>query len=239
MRIALIADLHGNLAALDVVLSDIARLEVERVVCLGDVAATGPQPREVTRRLRGLACPVVMGNADAWLLDPPARPAADETTRRVEEIDHWCRAQLDAADLAFIRSFRPIIEITLAGAGRLLCFHGSPRSYDDVIRATTPDDELAPLLGSHNATLLAGGHTHERLLRRHGAATLLNPGSVGMPLDPPWAEYAVVSGASHALEAAFHRVRFDMAAFIATIERSGMPHANWLAAEWRATGGHE
>lgn len=70
MRIAVIADLHGNLVALEAVLAALADERTDGIVCLGDVAATGPQPRETVERLRAVGCPVVMGNADAWLLDP-------------------------------------------------------------------------------------------------------------------------------------------------------------------------
>ena len=70
MRIAIIANIHANRVALDAVLADIEALRPEQIVCLGDVAATGPQPRQAVERLRALGCPVVMGNADAWLLDP-------------------------------------------------------------------------------------------------------------------------------------------------------------------------
>lgn len=212
-----------------------AGAEVDGVVCLGDVAATGPRPRATLARLRALNCPVVMGNADAWLLDPPAAASAEAATRRIEEIDRWCAARLADDDLAFIRSFRPTVAVTV-GDTPLLCFHGSPRSYDDSIRATAPDDELTPLLGDADAALLAGGHTHERLYRRLGARTLINPGSVGMPSDPPWAEYAIVSAESNGLHVEFRRVRFDVDAFVAQIAASGMPHADWLAGAWRATG---
>jgi predicted phosphodiesterase len=234
MRLALLPDLHGNLFALEAVLDALAREGIEQVVCLGDVAATGPQPSQTVQRLRALGCPVVMGNADAWLLDPPTAVSDDETTRRIEEIDRWCAAQLQPDDLAFLRGFQPTVSVALPDGGTLLCFHGSPRSYDDILRATTPLEELEPLLDGHTATLLAGGHTHERLYRRLGARTLLNPGSVGMPLDPPWAEYAIVSVDAASVSVDFRRVGFDLAAVMAEIAQSGMPHAGWLADEWRA-----
>ena len=64
MRIALISDIHGNLVSLKVVLADIDRAGVDQIVCLGDVAALGPQPREVVEQLRALGCPCIMGNHD-------------------------------------------------------------------------------------------------------------------------------------------------------------------------------
>src|SRR5215212_5716568 len=99
LTIALIADIHGNLAALDAVLDALAVEPPDQIVCLGDVAATGPQPREVLRRLRGLGCPLVMGNADAELLDM-ARPdpETDEDSHRIADISRWCANQLDDTD---------------------------------------------------------------------------------------------------------------------------------------------
>ncbi len=72
MRLGLISDIHGNLLALDAVLGELNESGIDRLVCLGDVAA-GPEPRQAIERLRELECPVVLGNWDTWLLDgvPP------------------------------------------------------------------------------------------------------------------------------------------------------------------------
>jgi len=65
MKLALISDIHGNCVALDEVLAGVAGADI---VCLGDVVQGGPQPAGVLARLRKLGCPVIMGNADDWLL---------------------------------------------------------------------------------------------------------------------------------------------------------------------------
>jgi predicted phosphodiesterase len=67
-KTAILADIHGNLTALDAVLAAIDAEGIERVICLGDVATLGPQPHGVVVRLRALGCPIVMGNTDADLL---------------------------------------------------------------------------------------------------------------------------------------------------------------------------
>ena len=74
VRLALISDIHGNLPAFDAVLAHISGRNISQIVCLGDVMASGPQPREALARLKALACPVVMGNTDAWMLTPPLTP---------------------------------------------------------------------------------------------------------------------------------------------------------------------
>jgi predicted phosphodiesterase len=166
MTVALIADIHGNLAALDALLDALRAEPPDQIVCLGDVAATGQQPREVVRRLRDLGCPMVMSNADAELLDvSPPTPETDEDARRIADISRWCVAKLDDADRAFLASFQPTVEISFVEERRLLCWHGSPRNYDDVMSATTSNDELDSMIVGHDATIIAGGHTHIRMLR--------------------------------------------------------------------------
>jgi predicted phosphodiesterase len=243
MKIALIADIHGNLAALEAALDAIARERPDRIVCLGDVAATGPQPREVLARLRALACPVVMGNADAELLAPPTTASTDEDTARVDDIVRWGAAQLDDDDRAFIASFPATVETALGAAGRLLCCHGSPRSYDDIIGPTTPDEALAEMLAGQEAEIIAGGHTHSRLLRAFHDREIVNPGSVGRAYQffpdgsarvPPWAEFAILTAtAQGTLDVEFRRVAYDQAATMRAIVERGMPHAAWWSADWR------
>ena len=235
MRVALIADIHGNLAALEAVLEAIAAERPDRIVCLGDVAATGPQPRETLERIAALGPPTVMGNTDAALLDPGADDRGDE----IAEIDRWCAAQLDDGHRAFIGSFQPTVALDLGPVGRLLACHGSPASFDDVITATTPDDDLDRLLAGHQAAFVAGGHWHVRLLRSHRGTTILNPGSVGLAYAfdpdgsvrvPPWAEFALLAvEASGEAAVTFRRVPFDQAATLRAMQERGMPHADWWA----------
>jgi predicted phosphodiesterase len=240
--LALIADIHGNRIALEAVLRDIEASGVEDVVCLGDVGAMGPQPAESLRALRELGCSVVMGNADAFMLGPTPT-SEDEDMRKIEDIDAWCAAQLSREDLDFIRTFEPTVTVDLGGGRTLLCYHGSPRSFDEIIGPTTTDGELDEMMADARADIFAGGHTHFQTYRRHRHAIVVNPGSVGMsyhrtlPLDDvglaPWAEYAVVDRDS--LSITLRRVAYDKQLVADAIERSGMPHSAWLAAEWRAS----
>jgi predicted phosphodiesterase len=70
MRVALVSDIHGNEVALKAVVDEVERVGVDQIVCLGDVATLGPLPGGVIRMLRDLACPCIMGNHDAFLIDP-------------------------------------------------------------------------------------------------------------------------------------------------------------------------
>ena len=200
--IAVISDIHGNLPGLEAVLKDIEEVGAEQIVCLGDVAGFGPQPREALASIKALGCSVVMGNADMEMLEPRQLEEIDgEDAQFFFDIEQWCAEQLDGDDLAFIRSFRATLRLELGGRS-LLCFHGSPQSFNDVIVATTPDETLDDLFTGQHAQVMAGGHTHTQLLRRYKEGFLINPGSVGLPfayfegaegaLNPHWAEYALL-----------------------------------------------
>ncbi len=241
MRIGVIADIHGNLVALEATLAALAHEPLDRLVCLGDVATLGPRPAATLARLRGLGCPVVMGNTDDWLL---AAPRADRATP-VSELTAWAAAQLADAERAFIRTFPPTLTIPLDGAATLLCCHGSPRSYDEVITATTPDDALDAMLVGHDAaTLVVGGHTHVQLVRRHGARRIVNVGSVGLPGIGPgtpdlpinrgvaWAEYGILDLEGGRVGIDLRRLPLDLDRVLADGRASGMPHFDWWRALW-------
>ncbi len=241
MRVAIISDIHGNIVALDAALADIESERVNQVVCLGDVAEFGPHPREVLARLRALGCPVIMGNTDERLIDP-ARPGRLRD-KRDDDIERWAIAQLDHADRMFIATFKPTVDVALGDGMMLLCCHGSPRSNTEIIRATTPDTELVPMLGDTAAVVVAGGHTHQQMLRRVYDKVIVNSGSVGLPFErrlssnkkvvPSRAEYAIISSDNGRLNIELRRVPVDMSVLRATTLASDMPHARWWIKYWR------
>jgi putative phosphoesterase len=179
MRVALISDIHGNLIALKAVLASLRASHISQIVCLGDVATFGPQPRQVIRQLRDMDIPIAMGNMDAWLLNPKPHAYRDENTRWITEIELWGAEQLAPSDLCYLRTFQPQIEVSLSSDTSLLCVHGSPRSDTDIVLATTPEDALERMLADCQATVVAGGHTHTQMLRRFREMIVINPGSVG------------------------------------------------------------
>lgn len=241
MRIAVISDMHGNCVALDAVLADLGAHAVDQIVCLGDAIQGGPQPAEVVARLRDLGCPVVYGNADAFLLTGSGE---DPVTAQQLAVRQWSLAQLSEADRAFIAAFHPTVEFTLPGGRRFLCFHGSPASFHDVIFPETPEEEVRGLLGAYLPAILTGGHTHLQQLRRLDDSLFFNPGSVGFVYNTrqpggglhadPWAEYAIVAADETHLSIEFCRVPFDIAAWTRATLASGIPGAETMVTRYRS-----
>lgn len=245
MQIAVISDIHGNCVAFDAVLEDLKRHPAEYVVCLGDAIQGGPQPAEVVTQLRQLACPVVMGNADAWLLtgkDSGREEIPPQRMQKMLAIREWSLSQLSADDTAFIADFQPTIEIPLGATRHLLCFHGSPTSFDDVILPQTPEDEFQNYLGSYADHVLTGGHTHLQQIRRIGDNFFFNPGSVGFSYNhlqadsttraDSWAEYALLTISEDRMSLEFRRVTFDASELQRAYMDSGRPHSQEAVAQY-------
>ena len=236
MRLALLSDMHGNDVAFRAVLEDVERLGVEKIVCLGDVVQGGTEPAQTLDRLAALGCETVLGNADAFLLEVPV-DSPEPVTERQLEVRDWTLSQLDPSKLEQIRSFAPVVRRELDGLS-LLLFHGSPRSYDDVLLPELGGEALEPFRG-HDAALLAGGHTHLQWTRRIGDALYVNPGSVGVSYDRhtdppvlrPLAEWALVTVADGAVAVEFRQVPYAVEEFRAAAERSGRPYAAEFAAQ--------
>jgi putative phosphoesterase len=241
MRLALISDLHGNLIALDAALADIEGRGVDRIVCLGDVASDGPQPREVLDRLRALGCPIIMGNADAQLI---GREPLDMSPEMAVWADgaRWAADQLTSEDRNFIASFADNLSLEL---GRLtaLLFHGAPDDFNTELRPSTGDEAFRAALARHPAELYAGGHTHLQMFRRMDKAVFVNPGSIGMAYDrvpggpgrvrfAAWAEYAVITVDEQGMSCELLRIAFDPGEVAAAIAASGMPNPEWWSAAW-------
>jgi predicted phosphodiesterase len=186
--LALVSDIHGSDDALAAVVAELEERGIDRAVCLGDAVQGGDQPREVLDRLAALGWPVILGNADAFLLEVPEDSPEPLTDAHLTKRE-WTLAQLDESHLEQIRSFAPTLDVELDDGFTLRAFHGSPRSFDDLIFPHTPDAEVERLLGGSGVDVLAGGHTHIQWTRYVDGALFVNPGPV---LEQ--CAYAIVTG---------------------------------------------
>ena len=243
MRVAVISDIHGNDFGFATAVADLKTHNVDQIVCLGDAIQGGPQPAETVKRLRELDCPVVMGNADAWLLTGVNTGAEGEPSEKQLAVREWSLSQLSEADKTFISGFQPTVEIDLSGEKKLLCFHGSPTSFDDIIYPTTSLEDFQRFLGAYAPAIMCGGHTHTQQVRRLGDTFFFNPGSVGFAYDhqqpdgdfraDPWAEYAILTHEDGRLGLEFRRVPYNRDNMIAIYMNSGRPYADEAGGQYR------
>ena len=222
MRVAVLADVHGNLPALDAVLAELGDERVELVVSGGDVCA-GPMPAEALARLAELAATVpmlwIMGNADrevigAWDGSLPAD--RDDPAARAAR---FAAARIDRRARDFVASFA----VSLAADGVRYC-HGSPRSDTEILTAASAPRRVAAALAGVAEPVVVHGHTHHQY--DHGRVA--GAGSVGMPYEGrPGAFWAIVDRGRIALR----RTAYDLDAAAAAIRATGYPDAEDLLAE--------
>jgi predicted phosphodiesterase len=178
VRIAVLADVHGNLPALRAVLAEIDQDPVDAIVVAGDVVA-GPLVRESLELLR--ARPertlFISGNSEReTLASYDGEPVADDAPGRAAA---WSAQALDDAWRQELGSW----PISCVLDGVMFC-HGSPRRDDEILTRATPDDVLLEALTGVTEPLVVGGHTHQQMVRtaREGL-TYANAGSIGLPYE--------------------------------------------------------
>lgn len=244
MRIALISDIHANLPALEAVVENIRLQEVDQIICLGDTATIGPQPRETLNLLQTLNCICILGNHDAAMLEPDRAENHQIAGSLISTLE-WGLGLLTEPDKTYLRSFQATCEIVLDGNLSLFCYHGSPRSNTELLLSTTPDEVLHQALSGSKAGILAGGHTHIQMMRQKYEQVIINPGSVGnafvapyisggaTPRLLPWAEYAILDAENGSWNIKFHRIRYDTHALQQAVIAGGNPSRDWWLAQYR------
>ncbi len=215
MRIAVLADVHGNLPALRAVLAQLDRQPVDAIVVAGDVCG-GPLVRAALELLEGRPEPVhwIAGNSEretvavfdgAEIPDGPAGRAAA-----------WSSGQLDRRWRDALAAWP--IAITLDG----VCFcHGSPRRDDEILTRGTPDAALAEALGAVSGPLVVGGHTHQQMIRQVRPDLMYaNAGSIGLPYEGAWVAFwmIVADGVPQLRETSY-----DRATALRELQASGFP----------------
>jgi len=245
MRIALITDLHGNEVALRAVIDHARARGVSDFVCLGDVATLGPRPLEVLAILRDLGCPCIMGNHDAFMVEPELLHTYSESPLIIDAVNR-CRARMRPEDLDFIAGFEATRTVNLPGGRELLLYHGTPRSNMEDALPDTPADKLDEMLGFDDDTkrpaVAAGGHTHIQMLRQHRGTLVVNAGSLGAPFHEyanggppvvlPHAEYAIVEADLDGVVVHLCRVELDREALLGQLDGWDNPLQPALSAAW-------
>jgi putative phosphoesterase len=214
MRVAALYDVHGNLPALEAVLGDVERENVDAIVFGGDIAS-GPMPRETVELVRSLDGAVfVRGNADR--LDSPAMGPAWDKARR------WVENQLDEEQIAWLANldFSAVLDDTLY-------VHATPQDDETVVTELTTGERLAELLAGVEQSRVVAGHTHMQLDRTVGSIRFVNAGSVGMPYEArPGAYWAILDQGVE-----LRRTEYDLARAATAIRATGHPMAEETAAE--------
>jgi predicted phosphodiesterase len=253
-RFALLADIHGNLVALDAVLADIKeRGGVDEYWILGDIVALGPAPVETLERLSevprlpgGPRLRCVRGNTERYVCTgdrpPPSLEQAAADSRHLPVLVEvagsfaWTLGAVSQGGwLAWLTALPVEQRCVLPDGTRLLGVHAGPGRDDGLgFHPGLNEAERSFLLTNCDADLVCVGHTHTPLDVTTNGVRVVNPGSVSNPVPPdPRASYALLESDACGVRVTHHRVEYDRQAAIDALHRLRHPGAAFIVRHLR------
>jgi putative phosphoesterase len=204
MKIAFISDIHGNYEALKAVLSELDRLGITKIYCVGDIVGYYTQINECCNELRSRGIPSVMGNHDWYMASGGFCPRS----RSVNDCLTYQRGVIEKKNLDWLKTFPLQIQVD-----NIQIVHGGwADPIDEYLKPT--QEYFEKVLGE----IFISGHTHFQTLQKFGNKTYCNPGSVGQPRDgDPRAAFSVYDGKNFEL----YRIEYDMQKVFDLMEIAG------------------
>lgn len=228
MRVAAIYDIHANLPALEAVLEDVRRADVDQVVVGGDVLP-GPMPRETIACLLDLDMPVqfIQGNGDREVLTHMRGVEPVTVPEQFREVIRWTAQQLQPEHERLLASWPQTLRMDVRGLGDVLFCHATPRNDTEIFSRLTSEDRLLPIFGGLDVPLVVCGHTHMQFDRTIGRIRVVNAGSVGMPFGEPGADWLLLGS-----DVQLRHTSYDLASAAERIRETNYPQAADFAAHY-------
>ena len=186
MKIAVIADVHGNGNALRCVIEDMKNKFIDSVIVLGDIVCKGPEPQVCYELIKELdIVGWIKGNTDDWFnqIDSDFEPQGEMEERIYREY-LFAKNNLTSEAINFIRELPEMQEVHV-NEQAILCVHGSDRKIHEPIGIMTPQHEIKSLLNRLEQNILLCAHTHSPYIISYEGKLIMNVGSVGLPNDDP------------------------------------------------------
>jgi putative phosphoesterase len=216
LRIALLTDVHANLAALSAVLAHIDRAKPDHIFVLGDLVGRGPEPEAVARLIARRKIVRLRGNWDEWVA---GLPGWDGRVKRKLWIE-TARLQMRPKTAGWLARAPQRRRLRLEGMTIVLA-HGSPRDPIELLTPATPDDVLAAAIAEAHADVVCVGHSHQPFVKQVGATLVVNAGTVGYAFNgDPRATYALVELQGGRASAQIVRVPYALDRTLAAMTRA-------------------
>ncbi len=232
LTIAVFADVHGNLDALQVALGDARQQGATCFWAAGDLTLGGARPLQVLDLLREIDCQMIRGNSEQYLVDYEAGrfPALAATSQQWAPL-RWTRRQIDAEALSFLENLPQQAVFTADGALPARVVHGSPRKVNEGLipdgipevvaifeaanlssQFLSGNTHLSAIWPGVSEPLFICGHTHIPWVQQQDGRLALNPGSVGTPINGDRrAQYALLRWDGLRWQAELRAVTYDLA----------------------------
>jgi putative phosphoesterase len=232
MRLAILADVHGNMPALEGVLAEIDRDQPNEIIVAGDLIG-GPQPNETIQLLRSVNSRLILGNSDLNLLRYETGQAPSTWHTHLQYgLLRWSYRHLSQESFAFLKSLPEQIIIEVEGEAAIRIVHGSPRSPWESIYPQRDPGLLETIMGMINERVLVCGHTHEPWMIQRDGKIGLNPGAVCGPLNGKvGAQYAILEGDGRTWQVEHRIISYNLRRLRRSFYESGLLEEGGALAE--------
>jgi predicted phosphodiesterase len=228
VRIAVVADIHGNRTAFEAILTDLRQTSPDLILHGGDLADGGSGPVEIVDQIRDLGWQGVMGNTDEMLAAAESleafanqAPNLQPLWAPIREMAAATREALGEERLAWLRGLP-----RMQKHGPVALVHASPESLWRSPAHAASDAELASVYSPLGQPIAIYGHIHHPFIRSVQRMIVANTGSVGLSYDGDRrAAYLLVDDS----EPTIRRVQYDVDREVEALFAGGMPHADWVA----------
>lgn len=230
MKIAFISDIHGNAVALEAVLEDINKKQVDKIYVLGDLCYRGPEPKRSLELIRSLQTEVIKGNADEWVVrGVRSGEVPDKVVNTMNVERDWIVSQLAQSDIQYLDNLPKEIKVTVEGMS-FYAFHATPDSLFDIILPNVDDETLQlKMMSFVEANLYVYAHIHRPYIRYLSGKVIMNIGSVGLPFDGlTKASYGMVEINEDGFRTSIERVDFDIEKVIHQYREKDYPNADMM-----------
>ena len=219
-RLAILADIHGNLPALEAVIADMEDEDVDQVIVAGDLINGGPFSRQVLERVFDLGWVAIRGNHEHYLLDHVA-PSPVNARKDWPFLD-FLAGQLGEAWLARLAVMPDELSLRFADAPPLRVVHASPGNPFRTVTAVTAESDALAMLAGTDEDCIVAGHYHMAFERRLAQRHFINPGPVGTPhVGLQEACYALLEGDARGWRVEHRRLPVDASALLEEMQRLG------------------
>lgn len=191
MRLAILADIHGNLPAFEAALNHIAHQSVDQIILAGDMIIGSPDSAACWQLAQSLGCPMLRGNHERYVYHfGTPQAAAEWSTERYTPL-HWAHTQIPAAERQKLAQLPA--SLRLPAAPDLFITHASERDDHDTVSPHTPEEQLAHMFPNAHERFIIRSHNHYAQTRVWERGFIITNGSVGLPLDGnPTAQYLLL-----------------------------------------------
>ena len=209
MRIAILADIHGNLPAFEAALEHVSHQHVDQIIIAGDIVVGSPDSAACWQLAQTLHCPILRGNHERYVAFYGTSDADPQWNTEQFGPVRWAAAQFTDAER---RSMNDLpFTLRLPDVPDVLVVHASLRNDRDTVAAYTPEDQLTAMFPDIRERVIVRAHNHTGQVRLWGDRMIITAGSVGLPLDGnPTAQYLLLEQLSERWQIRHQSVAYNL-----------------------------